>query len=105
MACDECRDLGTHAFRSSADLAHALQVAAQELDRGALEQVRASDRSIPEQVALRSALFAGALPDEVLYLFRCTVCGDCFELSADTEHGGGGWKRNDEAYPPEKTRR
>lgn len=66
------------------------------MDRGALEQVRAVDHTIPEQEALRSAISAGALPDIVLYRFKCTVCGDGFELSADN-HGNGGWTRNDES--------
>ena len=93
MACDECRDLNTHAFRSQADLIHALQVAAAEVDRGALEHVRSVDHAIPEEEALRSAISAGALPDSVLYRFKCAVCGDRFELNADTGHGGGGWTR------------
>ena len=93
MACDECRDLNTHVFRSREDLIHALQVAAAEMDRGALEQVRAVDLAIPEQEALRSAISSGALPDVVVYRFKCAVCGDAFELNADTYHGGGGWTR------------
>ncbi len=93
MACDECRELNTHAFRDQADLIHALQVAALEVDRGALEQVRAVDRAIPEDEALRSAISAGALPDTLVYRFKCAVCGDAFELNADTYHGGGGWTR------------
>jgi hypothetical protein len=93
MACEECGELHTHAFRSPADMVNAVQVAAQELDRGVLEQLRVDDRTISEQVALRSALHAGALPDSVLYRFKCTVCGDQFELVADTNHGGGGWTR------------
>ena len=95
MACDECRDLNTHTFRSQADLIHALQVAAAEVDRGALEQVRVVEHAIPEQEALRSAISAGALPDVVLYRFKCTVCGDGFELRSDTYHGGGGWTRHE----------
>jgi len=97
VACDECRELHTHSFRSRSDLIHALQVAAAEVDRGALEQVRVVDHTIPEQEALRSAISAGALPDIVLYRFKCTVCGDGFELFADTHHGTGGWTRNDES--------
>jgi hypothetical protein len=83
-------------FRSRSDLIYALQVAAAEVDRGALERLNVTDRSIPEQMAIRSAISSGALPDLVLYRFRCTVCGDSFELSADTYHGGGGWTRNEE---------
>jgi hypothetical protein len=75
---------------------YALQVAAGEVDRGALEPVRVVEPGITEQMAVRSALFAGALPDIVLYRFRCCVCGDTFELFADTRHGNGGWTRNDE---------
>jgi len=96
VACEECGELRTHAFRSRTDLVHALQVAAGELDRGALEHVRSSEPGISEQVAVRSALSAGALPDIVLYRFRCCVCGDRFELFADTYHGTGRWTRNDE---------
>jgi hypothetical protein len=101
MACNECRELTTHKFRSQADLVHALQVAAVEVDRGALVRVQATERSIPEQVAIRSAISAGALPDAVLYRFKCAVCGDAFELTADTAQGTGGWSRNDESYEPE----
>jgi hypothetical protein len=93
LACDECRDLNTHVFRSQDDLIHALQVAAAEMDRGVLEQARAMDRAIPEDEALRSAMFAGAVPDSVVYRFKCALCGDAFELNADTSRGAGGWTR------------
>jgi hypothetical protein len=58
--------------------------------------VAVADRTIPEQAAIGSFLQAGALPDVVLYRFKCTVCGDNFELTADTCHGNGEWRRNDE---------
>jgi len=96
MPCEECRALNTHRFSSHTDLVNALQVAAGELDRGVLALVSAADRSVPEQVAIRSALESGAFPDAVLYRFRCTVCGDAFELAADTSAGSGEWKRNAE---------
>ena len=97
MACDECRELVTHEFRASADLLHALQVAAFEVDRGALRRLRAEDLDIAEQQALNSMLDASALPDTVRYRFECAVCGDRFELFADTHRGGGRWTR--EAAP------
>jgi hypothetical protein len=77
-------------------LVNALQVAVGEIDRGVLTPVPVADRTIPEQVAIHSALEVGVLPDVVLYRFKCTVCGDGFELSADTYHGNGEWKRNGE---------
>jgi len=99
VACEECGELRTHAFRTKADLVHALQVAAAEVDRGALQRTAVIDHSIPEQMAIRSALTSGALPEFVRYRFKCTVCGDQFALSADTEHGGGSWIRNEEPLP------
>jgi hypothetical protein len=100
VPCDECRELHTHRFRSRTDLVNALQVAAGEVDRGALEPLAVVDRTIPEEVAIRSALQAGALPDVVFYRFKCIVCGDRFELAADTHHGNGEWRRNDERNAP-----
>lgn len=105
MACEECADLNTHKFRGKDDLVHALQVAATETDRGALQRIDLSSLTREEQLALRSAITSGALPEDVLYHFRCAVCGDVFELQADMEHGTGYWRRNDEDFPPEKGRR
>jgi hypothetical protein len=96
MPCEECRELHTHRFGSRTDLVNALRLAAEEVDRGVLAPVVVADRTIPEQMAIGSALRAGALPDVVLYRFKCTVCADSFELAADTAHGNGEWRRNDE---------
>jgi hypothetical protein len=96
MPCEECRELHTHRFSSRTDLLNALRVAAEEVDRGVLAPVVVVDRTISEQVAIGSALRAGALPDVVLYRFKCTICADNFELAADTCHGNGEWRRNDE---------
>lgn len=101
MPCEECRELNTHRFSSHTDLVNALQVAAGEVDRGVLAPVLAEGRSIPEQMAIGSALEAGALPDVVRYRFTCTVCGDGFELAADTHHGNGEWSRNGEKDAPD----
>ena len=75
---------------------NALQVAGGEVDRGVLTPILVADWTIPEQVAIHSALQAGVLPDVVLYRFKCAICGDGFELSGDTYHGNGEWKRNGE---------
>ena len=96
MACDECRDLTTHAFRSQDDMVHAFQVAALEMDRGVLERVNPENREVREHEALRSAISAGAFPDSVVYRFKCSVCGDRFELDADMENGRGSWTRVEE---------
>lgn len=95
MPCDECRDLQSHAFATHADLVNAVQVAAQELDRGVLERVDTTRRSVAEEEAVYSAMDAGATPQAILYRFRCTVCGDRFTLAADTASGEGSWTRED----------
>ena len=95
MTCEECRDLQTHEFRSPADLLHAVQVAAAEVDRGALSRVHVEDLTPPELEALDSMFATNALPDMVRYRFKCTVCGDRFELLAATGEGKGGWTREE----------
>ena len=99
MACDECRDLGTHEFRSTEDLVHALRTASAEVERGVLAPLREKDLAAHEEEALYSALDADAVPGVVRYRFECRVCGDRFELWADTGNGGGGWTRESKEGP------
>jgi hypothetical protein len=93
MSCEECRELSTHAFRSTDDLVHALRLATEEMDRGVLCQVKPRDLESLAQEALDSSLAVGALPNSVRYQFRCNLCGDIFTLNADTTSGEGGWTR------------
>jgi hypothetical protein len=92
MSCDECRELNTHAFRTPDDMVHAVQVAAYESERGVLRRLDARELRDSEREALESALAAG-VPDMLRYRFECCVCGDRFELVADTRDGSGGWTR------------
>ena len=94
MSCEECRELTTHAFRSTEDLVHAIRLATEEVDRGVLCRVMTRSLAPAEQEALDSTLASGALPNTVSYRFRCVVCGDHFMLSADTASGLGGWTRD-----------
>ena len=93
MSCEECRDLGTHAFRSADDLVHAAQVAAAEVDRGVLRRIDGEDRAPRVSEALASAWASSAVPGSIRYRFECTQCGDRFELAGDTQTGTGGWAR------------
>lgn len=93
MPCDECAELHTHQFRSPDDLLHAIRLAAIEVDRGVLSRILSEELSGPEHEALESAFATHALPGVVRYRFKCTVCGDRFELTADTANGAGGWTR------------
>ena len=95
MACEECADLTTHDFRNGADLVHAVQTAAQELDRGVLRRIEVTELTAAEREALQSVWDAGASPQTMKMLFQCTVCGDRFELSGDSEAGTGYWKRGE----------
>ena len=95
MACEECGDLQTHAFRSAEDLVYAVQLAAAEVERGVLRRVRAESLSERQQEALDSAFAASAVPASIRYWFECTVCRDQFELSGDTRDGSGTWTRQE----------
>ena len=95
MSCEECRDLQSHEFRTPDDLLHALQVAAAEVDRGVLARVQLEELSAAEQEAMQSVFAARSVPNTVRYRFRCTVCGDLFELWADTSDGSGAWTRQE----------
>jgi hypothetical protein len=95
IACEECRDLTTHEFRSADDLLHAVQTAAAEVDRGVLRRVAVPELTTRESEALDSALASQALPDLIRYRFECTQCGDAFELVADTSSGQGAWTRQE----------
>lgn len=99
MACEQCRELGSHSFRDPDDLIHALRVAAEEANRGVLEPIEdRKPQGAAEEEALYSAIDAGAMPGKVLYRFRCTTCGDAFTLQADMSSGSGSWTR-EEAKP------
>ena len=95
MACDECRDLNAHDFRTPDDLIAAVRGAALEMDRGVLERIGGPLRSDAEDESLASMFASGALPAMLDLRFRCTVCGDAFTLHADTRDGSGGWRREE----------
>ena len=100
-ACEECRHLTTHEFRSADDLLHAIRLATEETDRGVLARVSSQRLGVPAQEALDSSLASGALPDTLSYKFRCEVCGARFTLHADIATGAGGWTREE---PREESR-
>jgi hypothetical protein len=93
VSCEECRELSSHAFRSTDDLIHAIRLATEEMDRGVLSQVKPRQLESAAQEALDSSLAVGAFPNSVRYQFRCKLCGDNFTLHADTASGEGGWTR------------
>lgn len=94
MPCEECAALATHEFRTIDDMVHAVQTAAFETDRGVLRRVgEPKELRAREQEAVDSAYASGNMPGTIRYRFECTVCGDRFELIADTTTGAGGWRR------------
>jgi hypothetical protein len=97
MACDECRALSTHAFRTADDLVHAVRLAAEETDRGVLSRIAEPELTQAAREALDSSLASGVLPNTIRYRFRCEMCGDTFTLHADTRSGEGGWTRDGES--------
>jgi hypothetical protein len=97
VSCEECRELSTHAFRSTQDMVYAIRLATEEVDRGVLRRVATQNLAPAEQEALDSSVASGALPINVLYRFRCAVCGDHFTLQGDASSGQGGWTRESDA--------
>ena len=95
MACEECRELTTHTFRTAEDLVNAVRLATEEMERGVLSRVNSEDLGSAAREALDSSLDSGALPGSLRYRFRCEVCGDRFTLHADTSTGEGGWTREE----------
>ena len=100
MACDECRELNTHTFRTSDDLVHALRGASEEMERGVLSREPTEERRSIEQEAVDSMLEGGALPKAILYRFRCEICADRFTLVGDTTTGEGSWTREQGGSSP-----
>jgi hypothetical protein len=96
VACEECRQLNSHEFRSADDMVHAVQTAAMEIDRGVLRRIgEARELRAHEQAAMDSAYESGNVPGTIRFRFECLVCGERFELLADTERGTGGWRREE----------
>jgi hypothetical protein len=94
VACEECRSLASHVFRTPDDLIHALRLAAEEANRGVLAAVEEREAPrVAEQEAIYSALDAGAMPGSIRYRFRCTTCSERFTLEADMDAGTGRWTR------------
>ena len=97
-ACEECVALVSHRFRGPDDLVHAVQVAAQEADRGVLRRVEGrQDLRVEEETAVDSAYESGHVPGIIRYRFECTGCGARFELVGDTSTGEGHWLREGDA--------
>jgi hypothetical protein len=105
MSCEECRELGSHEFRSPDDLIHALRLSAEEMNRGVLARDDGVVLRDSEQEALESSLASGAVPRSLSYRFRCIICGDRFLLEADPATGEGAWYREGEALAGDRVRR
>jgi hypothetical protein len=49
-----------------------------------------SDRELIGQPSFLALEFAGPLPDVMRYHFHCPVCGNCYGLFVEADHGSGG---------------
>jgi len=100
MSCSRCEELMVpFSIRTPAALGKAVRVVQANLADGTLSQIdagRGATRkpflSIPED---------GPWEDLLKYRFECSECGQEFDLSAETFHGGGGeWTPHNLALNP-----
>ena len=97
MACEKCADLCLeYEIHTSGDLRKAFAVVRDNLADHTIQQVSGSDvlsdiKSIEE---------GGGWPDDYLSCrFKCTNCGELFNLDAETYHGSGGqWVQTSNSY-------
>jgi hypothetical protein len=92
MACEKCADLCLeYEIRSPADLRKAFAVARDNIADNTIQLASGSGSywSFAKAIAEK-----GPWPDDTLFCqFACRSCGELFNLSADTYHGGGQWRQ------------
>jgi hypothetical protein len=97
MACEKCADLCLeYEIHTTGDLRKAFAVVRDNLADHTIQQVSGSDvlsdiKSIEEG--------GGWSGDHLSYQFKCTNCGELFNLDAETYHGSGGqWVHASNSY-------
>jgi len=85
--CMKCDDLLPIDIRQPEDLRRAIANVNSSLIAGHIEDVT----STFVDVTFTELAKGGQWGDDVLFQFRCTQCGQMFELAAETYHGRGGW--------------
>jgi hypothetical protein len=90
MACVRCNDLmQTVQVQSPGDLEMVLRVVQANLRDGTIApEPLPTSLLAPADVA--TLPLQGPWPDVIRAAFRCTQCGERFELSVETYHGAGG---------------
>ncbi len=93
MACTRCEDLNqTVTIERPSDLEKVLRVIRDNLTDGTLAPI-APETSMVEMQPIEQVAPAGPWADLLHYVFRCTACGQRFQLDAETYRGSGGsWR-------------
>jgi hypothetical protein len=90
LGCAACTGLGIdQEIRTPGELRRILLALSGEISRGALEQEPLATEPGLNQASVQD-LLAQPYPDVLRTGFRCTHCGQCFQLSCETHHGSGG---------------
>jgi hypothetical protein len=86
--CSSCKDLN-HEFQIKlpSDLRKAIAVTRDNLTAGTISDVTTGGDCKP----FAELVSSGQWDDVLLYYFQCNICGQLFQLSAETYHGRGGW--------------
>ena len=89
MSCSQCQHMADVSLAATpSQLSQLIRGAQAELRNGVL---RALSEPSDHGPRIETLPVEGPWPDILAYALECTACGQVFELSADTYHGGGGW--------------
>lgn len=93
MTCSRCEEMDEHVrIRTPRELFRTIGVIRKAVSDGDVEEIDPGPMKIT--LAFNEISEAGPLEDLLLYRFRCSECGQNFELVAETYHGSGGsWSK------------
>lgn len=94
MTCERCADLCVlYPIRKPREFRRALAIAAENVADGTLSEVPDPEAPPLDQPTFAAVAAGGQWGDFTTFRFRCTQCGECFVLFAETYHGSGGsWR-------------
>jgi hypothetical protein len=99
MPCDRCASLCVeYRIKVPAELRRAIAIAHENIADGTIEEVPLAAAAGYSDTPISNVKPDGSWDDVLHYRFRCSSCGELFELSAKTYHGtGGAWRPEDRA--------
>lgn len=94
MSCKDCEELNVeYRVASPSDLRNAIAVARDSIKAGTIQEIPSQSIAFGGNASFQDIANGGAWDDFVCFDFKCSHCGQRFQLSAETYHGSGGaWR-------------